>query len=232
MLSDSWRRHLDDRRHVRRPMPPASTRRSWKPRSSPPRRSPSWPWNAARPLLVQTVYNALRTKPVEILKEAGIPVFVWAEPAVQCIAELVAYAKATSPQPRPSRWSQPAGPAARGQRHPRGTDRRRPRCLFRAGGQEPARRLRGHGAAAIRRPQRGRPGPGPGRARRRAHGHEDHQRGHPAQVRRRRREAEGLRRSGLARELPSDPAERRPPTRPTRRSTACWWPPWRSPASR
>lgn len=47
-----------------------------------------------KPLLVQTVYNALRTKPVETLKEAGIPVFVWAEPAVRCIVELINYAKA------------------------------------------------------------------------------------------------------------------------------------------
>ena len=47
-----------------------------------------------KPLLVQSVYNALRTRPVEVLKEAGIPVFVWAEPAVRCIVELVNYARA------------------------------------------------------------------------------------------------------------------------------------------
>lgn len=47
-----------------------------------------------KPFLVQTVYNALRTKPVEVLKEAGVPVFVWAEPAVACIVELVNYANA------------------------------------------------------------------------------------------------------------------------------------------
>lgn len=47
-----------------------------------------------KPFLVQTVYNALRTKPVEVLKESGIPVFVWAEPAVRCIVELINYANA------------------------------------------------------------------------------------------------------------------------------------------
>jgi len=47
-----------------------------------------------KPLIVQSVYNALRTQPVEVLKDAGIPVFVWCEPAVQCVTELVNYAKA------------------------------------------------------------------------------------------------------------------------------------------
>ncbi len=49
--------------------------------------------NSAKPLIVQSVYNALRTEPVEVLKRQGVPVFVWCEPAVQCIAELVNYAK-------------------------------------------------------------------------------------------------------------------------------------------
>ncbi|MEP1199066.1 acetate--CoA ligase family protein [Tateyamaria sp.] len=49
-----------------------------------------------KPLIVQTVYNALRTKPIEVLKSSGVPVFVWCEPAVQCVAELVNYAKARS----------------------------------------------------------------------------------------------------------------------------------------
>lgn len=66
-----------------------------------------------KPLIVQSVYNALRTEPVEVLKDAGIPVFVWCEPAVQCVAELVNYAKArhrnaTSPLVRPD------GPVAAG----------------------------------------------------------------------------------------------------------------------
>lgn len=68
---------------------------------------------SAKPMVVQSVYNALRTKPIEVLKEAGVPVFVWSEPAVQCIAELVNYARArernaTSPLVKPD------GPVAEG----------------------------------------------------------------------------------------------------------------------
>jgi len=47
-----------------------------------------------KPLLVQSVYAALRTKPIETLKQAGIPVFIWPEPAVRCISELIGYARA------------------------------------------------------------------------------------------------------------------------------------------
>lgn len=66
-----------------------------------------------KPLLVQTVYNALRTKPIEVLKDAGIPVFVWAEPAVQCIAELVSYAESRA-RNRDYALVQPYGPIAEG----------------------------------------------------------------------------------------------------------------------
>ncbi len=47
-----------------------------------------------KPLMVQSVYAALRTQPIEVLKEAGIPVFVWPEPAIRCVAELISYAQA------------------------------------------------------------------------------------------------------------------------------------------
>ena len=47
-----------------------------------------------KPLLVQSVYAALRTRPIETLKQAGIPVFVWPEPAVRCVCELIGYARA------------------------------------------------------------------------------------------------------------------------------------------
>lgn len=46
-----------------------------------------------KPLLIQSVYAALRTKPIENLKDLGVPVFVWPEPAVRCVSELIAYAK-------------------------------------------------------------------------------------------------------------------------------------------
>lgn len=63
--------------------------------------------NSVKPLIVQSVYNAMRTPPLEVLKAAGVPVFVWCEPAVQCVAELVSYARArrrnaTSPLVRPA----------------------------------------------------------------------------------------------------------------------------------
>lgn len=68
-----------------------------------------------KPLLVQSVYAALRTKPIEVLKDAGVPVFVWPEPAVRCVSELIAYAgartrNATSPLVVPD------GPVADGER--------------------------------------------------------------------------------------------------------------------
>ncbi|EBA16811.1 predicted Acetyl-CoA synthetase [Roseobacter sp. SK209-2-6] len=47
-----------------------------------------------KPLIVQSVYNALRTRPIEALKDAGVPVFVWPEPAVRCVSELIGYAQA------------------------------------------------------------------------------------------------------------------------------------------
>ncbi len=47
-----------------------------------------------KPLLVQSVYAALRTEPIEVLKELGVPIFVWPEPAVRCVSELIGYARA------------------------------------------------------------------------------------------------------------------------------------------
>lgn len=66
-----------------------------------------------KPLLVQSVYGALRTKPIEVLKDLNVPVFIWPEPAVRCISELIAYAtarerNATSP------LIVPVGPVAEG----------------------------------------------------------------------------------------------------------------------
>lgn len=66
-----------------------------------------------KPLIVQSVYSALRTKPVEVLKEAGVPVFVWPEPAVRCIAELVEYARARARNATSPRVV-PEGPVAEG----------------------------------------------------------------------------------------------------------------------
>ncbi|MEQ8778523.1 MAG: acetate--CoA ligase family protein [Roseibium album] len=52
------------------------------------------PEKYGKPLIVQSVYNTVRPKPIEVLKEAGVPVFVWPEPAVRCISELIDYARA------------------------------------------------------------------------------------------------------------------------------------------
>ncbi len=48
-----------------------------------------------KPLIVQSVYNATQPEPepIKVLKKSGIPVFVWPEPAAQCMAELVRYSK-------------------------------------------------------------------------------------------------------------------------------------------
>ncbi|MES0884272.1 acetate--CoA ligase family protein [Roseibium sp. SCP14] len=54
------------------------------------------PEKYGKPLIVQSVYNTLRPKPIEVLKDAGVPVFVWSEPAVRCVAELIDYARARS----------------------------------------------------------------------------------------------------------------------------------------
>jgi len=68
-----------------------------------------------KPIIVQSVYAALRAKPLEVLKERGVPLFVWAEAAVRCVTELVRYACArerntTSPRIEPG----PPSEAARG----------------------------------------------------------------------------------------------------------------------
>ncbi|AZV80750.1 CoA-binding protein (plasmid) [Parasedimentitalea marina] len=66
-----------------------------------------------KPLLVQSVYAALRTKPIELLKDAGVPVFIWPEPAVRCTSELIAYANARS-RNAASPLVMPDGPVAEG----------------------------------------------------------------------------------------------------------------------
>jgi len=45
-------------------------------------------------IVVQSAYVGLRTKPLDVLMEAGVPVFEWTEAAVRCIAELNRYAAA------------------------------------------------------------------------------------------------------------------------------------------
>lgn len=47
-----------------------------------------------KPLVVQSVYGTLKTKPLEVLKETGVPLFIWPEPAVRCVASLIEYSKA------------------------------------------------------------------------------------------------------------------------------------------
>ena len=47
-----------------------------------------------KPVVVQSVYGTLRPKPVEALKDSGVPLFIWPEAAVRCVAELVRYSKA------------------------------------------------------------------------------------------------------------------------------------------
>ena len=66
-----------------------------------------------KPVLVQSVYAALRTEPIEVLKAQDVPVFIWPEPAVRCVSELITYAKARARNaevPRPV----PEGPNAHG----------------------------------------------------------------------------------------------------------------------
>jgi len=47
-----------------------------------------------KPLIVQSVYGTLRPEPLEVLKDLGVPLFIWPESAVRCIAELVRYSNA------------------------------------------------------------------------------------------------------------------------------------------
>lgn len=68
---------------------------------------------SGKPLIVQSVYNALRTKPIEVLKDAGVPVFIWPEPAVRCISELIEYARARARNSR-SPLVVPDGPLPKG----------------------------------------------------------------------------------------------------------------------
>lgn len=66
-----------------------------------------------KPLLVQSVYAALRTEPIEVLKAANVPVFIWPEPAVLCVSELIDYAHARS-RNASSHLEKPEGPSAIG----------------------------------------------------------------------------------------------------------------------
>jgi acetyltransferase len=61
---------------------------------------------SGKPLVLQTVYNALRTEPIEVVKAAGVPIFIWAENAVRCVLDAIDYAHArdriaASPTVRP-----------------------------------------------------------------------------------------------------------------------------------
>jgi acyl-CoA synthetase (NDP forming) len=47
-----------------------------------------------KPLVVQSVYGTLRPQPLEVLKDLGVPLFIWPETAVRCVAELVRYSNA------------------------------------------------------------------------------------------------------------------------------------------
>ncbi|MES0812998.1 acetate--CoA ligase family protein [Roseibium sp. SCPC15] len=71
------------------------------------------PEKYGKPLIVQSVYNTLRPKPIEVLKDAGVPVFVWPEPAVRCVAELIDYARARA-RNASSPLIVPDGPTAEG----------------------------------------------------------------------------------------------------------------------
>ena len=46
-----------------------------------------------KPLLVQSVYGTLKPEPLEVLKETGVPLFIWPENAVACVDELIRYSK-------------------------------------------------------------------------------------------------------------------------------------------
>jgi acetyltransferase len=47
-----------------------------------------------KPILVQSLYGTLKPEPLVVLKEAGVPVFIWPENAVRCAAEVVRYGRA------------------------------------------------------------------------------------------------------------------------------------------
>lgn len=71
--------------------------------------------DSGKPLLVQSVYAAMRTKPVEVLKASGVPVFIWPEPAVRCVSELIAYATARE-RIASAPLMIPVGPVSQGER--------------------------------------------------------------------------------------------------------------------
>ena len=59
-----------------------------------------------KPIVVQSVYGTLKPEPLEVLKEAGIPLFIWPEAAVRTVVEAIKYATAreriaTSPRIEP-----------------------------------------------------------------------------------------------------------------------------------
>lgn len=78
------------------------------------KRLASLPDKYGKPLIVQSVYNTLRPKPIEVLKDEGVPVFVWPEPAVRCISELISYARARERNAQ-SPHVIPEGPNEKGQ---------------------------------------------------------------------------------------------------------------------
>ncbi len=48
----------------------------------------------SKPILVQSLYGTLKPEPLVVLKEAGVPVFIWPENAVRCATEVVRYGQA------------------------------------------------------------------------------------------------------------------------------------------
>lgn len=49
---------------------------------------------SGKPILVESVYAPLKPEPLMVLRDSQIPVFVWAETAATCVAELIRYAGA------------------------------------------------------------------------------------------------------------------------------------------
>lgn len=68
-----------------------------------------------KPVVAQCVYQPLKPKPLLMLREHGIPVFIWAETAIRCVKELVDYAQArrrlASTNPHPDATPKSAGTA-------------------------------------------------------------------------------------------------------------------------
>jgi len=69
--------------------------------------------DSAKPVLVQSVYAPLKPEPLTVLRDSTVPVFIFAETAAQCVAELIRYAHARRrlSSQRPRKWSAPSAEA-------------------------------------------------------------------------------------------------------------------------